>query len=210
VKRTVPAPSRCGAPCCRLVQRGRACGVADRDGKRLGGRGASRGRRACYQTMRVCANCVLLCTTRESARLWEQSGLFNLRLSSDAPNLQVENEETIEALSARTKALLDRIQQRFLFARSLCAFIDRRPVDRPSHPSLAFLFRSRSFFFFSRGASARPGRTRSATIRRPVSNGGYSRLPARSPGTVRRSRFSSERFEPAAEPAMTMRFLAKA
>jgi hypothetical protein len=45
--------------------------------------------------------------------------LFNLRLSSDAPNLQVENEETIEALSARTKALLDGIQQRFLFARSI-------------------------------------------------------------------------------------------
>jgi hypothetical protein len=37
------------------------------------------------------------------------------------PNLQVENEETIEALSARTKALLDGIQQRFLFARRIRA-----------------------------------------------------------------------------------------
>ena len=35
------------------------------------------------------------------------------------PNLQVENEETIEALSARTKALLDRIQQRFYFVASV-------------------------------------------------------------------------------------------
>jgi hypothetical protein len=50
--------------------------------------------------------------------LWEKTRLFNLRLSSDAPNLQVENEETIEALSARTEALLDRIQQRFSFVRS--------------------------------------------------------------------------------------------
>jgi hypothetical protein len=31
----------------------------------------------------------------------------------------VENEETIEALSARAEALLDRIQQRFSFARSI-------------------------------------------------------------------------------------------
>jgi hypothetical protein len=38
------------------------------------------------------------------------------------PNLQVENEETIEALSARTKALLDRIQQRFYFMASVMAF----------------------------------------------------------------------------------------
>jgi len=38
------------------------------------------------------------------------------------PNLQVENEETIEALSARTKALLDRIQQRFYFVVSITAF----------------------------------------------------------------------------------------
>ncbi|HVW53079.1 MAG TPA: hypothetical protein VHC91_22215 [Trinickia sp.] len=51
----------------------------------------------------------------------QKTGLFNLRLSSDAPNLQVENEETIEALSARTKALLEGIQQRFLFARSIRA-----------------------------------------------------------------------------------------
>ncbi|WP_162877950.1 hypothetical protein [Trinickia diaoshuihuensis] len=50
--------------------------------------------------------------------MWEKTGLFNLRLSSDAPNLQVENEETIEALSARTEALLDGIQQRFSFVRS--------------------------------------------------------------------------------------------
>ncbi|WP_199189394.1 hypothetical protein [Trinickia dabaoshanensis] len=69
--------------------------------------------------------------------MWEKTGLFNLRLSSDAPNLQVENEETIEALSARTKALLDGIQQRFLFVRSLDvnrdAFADRH--GRPSpHP----------------------------------------------------------------------------
>jgi hypothetical protein len=38
--------------------------------------------------------------------LWHTARLFNLRHSSDAPNLQVENEETIEALSARAKALL--------------------------------------------------------------------------------------------------------
>lgn len=74
-----------------------------------------------YSPMQECANCVLLCTTRESARLSQKTGLFNLRLSSDAPNLQVENEETIEALSARTKALLEGIQQRFLFARSILA-----------------------------------------------------------------------------------------
>ncbi len=37
------------------------------------------------------------------------------------PNLQVENEETSEALSARTKALLDRIQQRFYFMASVTA-----------------------------------------------------------------------------------------
>jgi hypothetical protein len=72
-----------------------------------------------------CTNCVLLCTTRESARLWEKTGLFNLRLSSDAPNLQVENEETIEALSARTEALLDNIQQRFSFARSFHVYAAR-------------------------------------------------------------------------------------
>ncbi|ATF35391.1 hypothetical protein CO709_19665 [Burkholderia thailandensis] len=40
-------------------------------------------------------------------------------------NLQVENEETFEAQSARPKALLDSFQQRFLFARS-------RPRTRPS------------------------------------------------------------------------------
>jgi len=80
---------------------------------------------ACCKTKRNCAICVLLCTTRESSRLWEKAGLFNLRLSSDAPNLQVENEETIEALSARTEALLDRIQQRFSFGRSLHAFVYR-------------------------------------------------------------------------------------
>jgi hypothetical protein len=51
--------------------------------------------------------------------LSQKTGLFNLRLSSDAPNLQVENEETIEALSARTEALLEGIQQRFSFARSI-------------------------------------------------------------------------------------------
>jgi hypothetical protein len=68
--------------------------------------------------------------------LSQETGLFNLRVSSDAPNLQVENEETIEALSARTKALLDGIQQRFLFARSLRAHSYRsmrfaRFDDRP-------------------------------------------------------------------------------
>ncbi len=57
--------------------------------------------------MACCANSVLACTTRESARLWHTARLFNLRHSSDAPNLQVENEETIEALSARAKALLE-------------------------------------------------------------------------------------------------------
>lgn len=53
-------------------------------------------------------------TTRESARLSPQTGAFNLRSSSDAPNLQVENEETIEALSARTKALLERSNSAFI------------------------------------------------------------------------------------------------
>jgi hypothetical protein len=43
-----------------------------------------------------------------------QTGAFNLRSSSDAPNLQVENEETIEALSARTKALLERSNSAFI------------------------------------------------------------------------------------------------
>ncbi|MGN6648730.1 hypothetical protein [Trinickia sp.] len=90
---------------------------------RSGGAAARGSMGARHETRRDCAICVLLCTTRESARLWEKTGLFNLRLSSDAPNLQVENEETIEALSARTKALLDSIQQRFLFARSICAFV---------------------------------------------------------------------------------------
>ena len=135
--------------------------------------------------MRACANCVLLCTTRESARLWEETGLFNLRLSSDAPNLQVENEETIEALSARTKALLDRIQQRFSFARSLYAFAGRiadatlrsaRRVGAASSLGLygnafssavsVFLTFSFPFSFrFSCGARALPERMRSATIR---------------------------------------------
>ncbi|WP_181321776.1 hypothetical protein [Trinickia symbiotica] len=50
-----------------------------------------------------------------------QTGAFNLRSSSDAPNLQVENEETIEARSAREKALLDGIQQRFSFMPSIRA-----------------------------------------------------------------------------------------
>lgn len=45
----------------------------------------------------------------------QEAGTFNLNPSSDAPNLQVENEETLEALSARTEALLDCIQQRFSF-----------------------------------------------------------------------------------------------
>jgi len=90
-----------------------------------------------YMSMRKCANCVLLCTTRESARLSQKTGLFNLRLSSDAPNLQVENEETIEALSARTKALLEGIQQRFLFARSIRAdSYSFRPIGPFASPRL--------------------------------------------------------------------------
>ena len=46
---------------------------------------------------------------------------LTLRLVLMHPNLQVENEETIEALSARTKALLDRIHQRFYFMASVTA-----------------------------------------------------------------------------------------
>jgi hypothetical protein len=48
-------------------------------------------------------------------------------------NLQVENEETIEALSARThEALLDGIQQRFFFARSVCMrIVERRAFTHP-------------------------------------------------------------------------------
>jgi hypothetical protein len=64
--------------------------------------------------------------------LSRQTGAFNLRSSSDAPNLQVENEETIEARSAREKALLDGIQQRFSFLPSIRA---------SAYPSLVFPIR---------------------------------------------------------------------
>ncbi|QCP51528.1 hypothetical protein FAZ95_21625 [Trinickia violacea] len=54
------------------------------------------------------------------------------------PNLQVENEETIEALSARTKALLDRIQQRFYFVASITAFSAVPSVYRAVRRALLF------------------------------------------------------------------------
>jgi len=60
------------------------------------------------------------------------------------PNLQVENEETIEAQSARTEALLERIQQRFLFVpfnllacvrdALVCAIARARPHRQYSAP----------------------------------------------------------------------------
>jgi hypothetical protein len=122
VRRAAVGLLRCGAPWLAQARVARLQGVADVGAVRLGGNAAPDGSVAAPETMRPCSNCVLLCTTRESARLWEKTGLFNLRLSSDAPNLQVENEETIEALSARTEALLDDIQQRFSFVLSLDAF----------------------------------------------------------------------------------------
>lgn len=126
---------RCGAPYMPRVRSARWWSGASPRSARPGGDTALYAVEMRRQMRRDCANCVLLCTTRESARLWEKTGLFNLRLSSDAPNLQVENEETIEALSARTKALLDRIQQRFSFMRAVRATVDRdRFVGSASMP----------------------------------------------------------------------------
>jgi hypothetical protein len=50
------------------------------------------------------------------------------------PNLQVENEETIEALSARSKALLDGIQQRFSFFYSAFSRLIYGRAKSPIHP----------------------------------------------------------------------------
>jgi hypothetical protein len=69
------------------------------------------------------------------------------------PNLQVENEETIEALSARTKALLEGLQQRFLFARSIraialvhIAFLSAISVSQPARRARRpVLWRLRAF-----------------------------------------------------------------
>lgn len=121
MSRVRTAHSRCAAPnarhACVAMRPGTHRPIAPRSGAHVdlvSGTGRQ-------ETMHACAICVLLCTTRESARLSRETGLFNLRLSSDAPNFEVENEETIEALSARTKALLEGIQQRFLFVRSIRA-----------------------------------------------------------------------------------------
>ena len=52
---------------------------------------------------------------------------FKVSPSSDAPNLQVENEETTEAPSARTrKRCWMRVQQRFLYF--CAAFSTRQPI----------------------------------------------------------------------------------
>ncbi|MGN6233517.1 MAG: hypothetical protein ACTHNZ_20420 [Trinickia sp.] len=127
--------------------------------------------------------------------------MFNLRLSSDAPNLQVENEETIEALSARTKALLDRIQQRFSFARSLRASIER------SNVSFDFRF-CISPFPFPFSVSCSPLAWCVCTTRADAIGYDCRGAPA---GPFRHGqREPNQRFEPAGEPAMTMRFLAKA
>ncbi|NRO97100.1 hypothetical protein GWC77_14330 [Paraburkholderia sp. NMBU_R16] len=82
-----------------------------------------------------------------------QTGAFNLRSSSDAPNLQVENEETIEALSARTKALLERSNSAFILP---FAFQHRHASCRGRSPfaSLRFAIErnaplSPRFLFFS-------------------------------------------------------------
>jgi hypothetical protein len=66
-----------------------------------------------------------------------QTWAFNLRSSSDAPNLQVENEETIEALSARTKALLERSNSAFILAAAESAAAIASPIA-PNCLSLAF------------------------------------------------------------------------
>lgn len=147
-------PPRCGAPCDRRAGFAPARHVAKAAAKpaamRSYGSPVQNGIRIRCKAMCNCANCVLLCTTRESARLWEETGLFNLRLSSDAPNLQVENEETIEALSARTEALLDGIQQRFLFVRSNRTgsdpdgFAALRCAVHPLHPLRCFLTNSQN------------------------------------------------------------------
>lgn len=114
---------RCGAPFLRRIgavvwRAGGSPGAAY-----FGGYRALCGAYARLERRRVCANYVLLCTTRESARLWEETGLFNLRLSSEAPNLQVENEETIEALSARTKGAVGLNPTALFICAFVCAFI---------------------------------------------------------------------------------------
>lgn len=213
---------RCGAPWLARAALARSQGVRSLGALRLGGDAAPDGSIGRPETMRACSNCVLLCTTRESARLWEKTGLFNLRLSSDAPNLQVENEETIEALSARTEALLDGIQQRFSFVHSQdafpIAFADRcvhafshRPRIAPSsrvssipakHVRCGRVRRAHFFFLrvffllFPRGIE---GSRRRDRLR---SSGGCVR--------PRESVFAAPAIEPADEPAMTTRFLAKA
>ena len=141
-----PGHSRCAAPSDR---RGGGVARTTPNGPATPGIGAAKGPWRCAawpQTTHRCASCVLLCTTRESARLSQETGLFNLRLSSDAPNLQVENEETIEALSARTEALLEGIQQRFSFVRSIRTRSCRsrrlaRLDDRPLFRSCSFRWR---------------------------------------------------------------------